>query len=90
MEPEVMVTCPLCKVTTSEKEIVDNLFLNPENSRNGEKDADMPETHMCESCDEGHFGNFQYMSYSHIVKFSMVKMESVFKFNFFGCGLKVS
>merc|ERR1712218_401183 len=28
---------------------------NPENSRNGEKDADMPETHMCESCDEGHF-----------------------------------
>ena len=35
-----MVTCPLCRVTTSEKEIVDNLFLNPENSRNGEKDAD--------------------------------------------------
>ena len=54
-----MVTCPLCKVTTSEKEIVDNLFLNPENSRNGEKDADMPETHMCESCDEGNFGNFR-------------------------------
>ena len=62
MEPEVMVTCPLCRVTTSEKEIVDNLFLNPENSRNGEKDADMPETHMCESCDEGHFGNFQYIN----------------------------
>ena len=39
---------------------MDNLFLNPENSRNGEKDADMPETHMCESCDEGHFGNFQF------------------------------
>ena len=68
---------------------MDNLFLNPENSRNGEKDADMPETHMCESCDEGHFGNFQYiyMSYSHIVKFSMVKMESVSKCNIFGCGL---
>ena len=25
IEPEVMVTCPMCKVTTSEKEIVENL-----------------------------------------------------------------
>jgi len=50
IEPEVMVTCPLCKVTTSEKEIVENLFLTPSDGL-GDQD-DMPQTHMCDSCDD--------------------------------------
>ena len=55
IEPEVMVTCPLCKVTTSEKEIVENYFLTFDN-RNGDQD-DLPQTHMCDSCDENNFAS---------------------------------
>ena len=56
IEPEVMVTCPLCKVTTSEAEIVENLFLTFDADRNGEQN-DLPETHMCDSCDDGNFAS---------------------------------
>jgi len=39
------VSCPLCKVTTSEKEIVDNLFLMA--SEEPDMDDEIPDTQMC-------------------------------------------
>ena len=42
---QVTVSCPLCKVTTSEKEIVDNLFLMA--SEEPDMDDEIPDTQMC-------------------------------------------
>ena len=42
---EVVVICPLCKVSSSEKEIVDNLFLTA--SEETDMEDDVPETHLC-------------------------------------------
>ena len=42
---EITVSCPLCKVASSEREIVDNLFLTA--SEEPGVDDELPETHMC-------------------------------------------
>ena len=42
---QVVVSCPLCKVTSSEKEIVENLFLTA--SEEPGMDDEIPDTHMC-------------------------------------------
>ena len=39
------MSCPLCKVTSSEKEIVENLFLTA--SEEPGMDDEIPDTHMC-------------------------------------------
>lgn len=55
IEPEIMVTCPLCKVSTSDKEIIDNLFLTPD--QNPTEEDDFAKTYMCESCDDNNLAN---------------------------------
>ena len=42
---EVTVSCPLCKVSSSKKEIVNNYFLTA--SEEPDQEDDVPETHMC-------------------------------------------
>ena len=45
MEPEVVVPCNLCKVTTSKDDVIDNLFLQYENDDQDENDV---ATHPCQ------------------------------------------
>ena len=42
---EVVVPCPLCRVTTSKDDLVDNHFLQYENDDNDENDV---ATHLCQ------------------------------------------
>jgi hypothetical protein len=50
---EVVVACPLCKVTTTASEIADNLFLASDDLG----DDDLMQTHMCGSCEENNFAS---------------------------------
>ena len=58
---QVTVSCPLCKVTTSEKEIVDNLFLMA--SEEPDMDDEIPDTQMCSVSWNDHSAEFQEIFY---------------------------